>query len=120
MGLKPGDHEETYESSAARSHTLLGPTFFFISTFCFFLFIHRWKPGSYQGGLTPSWDGQVVTFPRFRKATVLFGFLAAQTACFFIAFEDLLYRPTKQSASPGSIQADWPFIWGMVTPGQGV
>lgn len=91
-------------------------TFFFISTFSFFLFIHNWKPGRCQNRLTPSWDGHVVIFSRLGTADFLSRFLVAQTTNFFIAFKDILYCPPKQSASPGSIQADGPFIGRMITP----
>lgn len=95
-------------------------TFFFISAFSFFLFIHTWEPGRCQDRLTSSWDGRVVVLPRFGTANILFRFLVPQTTYFFIAFEDILYRPTKQGASPGSIQADRSLIWRVISPRQSI
>lgn len=98
----------------------LGLTFFFIPTFSFFLFIHAWKPGSCQNRLTRAWDGHVVILPSFGTGSFLSRFLVAQTTNFFIAFDNILYCPIKESAPPGSVQADGPFIRRVIAPRQGV
>lgn len=116
----PGEFTKNWPAGFTVCCTCSELTFFFISTFSFFLFIHNWKPGRCQNRLTPSWDGHVVIFPQLGTADFLSRFLVAQTTNFFIAFKHILYCPPKQGASPGSIQTDRPFIGRMITPRQRV